>query len=328
MDAEAPPRRRRLFRVLTPLLVIGVALAAGEASLRVFHARREAQEAASLPPESERALIPSRDPALVYELNPGWSDGSFSVNALGLADGPRSRAKPSGTFRIAVVGDSITCGFGFVPRRDGFVASLERRLQQRAGARLRVECLNFGVNGYGIEQLARVAEARVEAFDPDLVVVQLCLNDPYPSDGAYVKRLPRSSSRLRDALLLRVRPARFWAWNLVERAYDATGQSQLVVGLEQLGRLKRPTLAVLFPYLHQPAYADWGFEAYHEMFHAGAAQAGVSLLDLRAAFQAGGRIDGRWPRDPLHPGVEGHAIAAEAIEAELGRRALLPAALR
>jgi len=60
-------------------------------------------------------------------------------------------------------------------------AILELRLSARSGSP-RVEVLNFGTDGYGTLREARLLETRASRFDPDLVIVAYCLNDPANSD--------------------------------------------------------------------------------------------------------------------------------------------------
>ena len=57
-----------------------------EGALRVYHGIKRVWQARILPPVDQRALVPSDDPALIFELNPGWSDADSSVNAQGMLD--------------------------------------------------------------------------------------------------------------------------------------------------------------------------------------------------------------------------------------------------
>ena len=143
MSADGGHRRRPrpVVVLLAFALVLGVSLLGAEAALRVRSAVLVARMRASLPPVSERALVPSSDPELKYELRPGYAKDGFTVNAFGMADGPVTRDKPAGYRRIAVVGDSISCGFKLAPPRPQiWVSVMRERL-----APSRAQVLNFAV---------------------------------------------------------------------------------------------------------------------------------------------------------------------------------------
>ena len=118
------------------------------------------------------------DEDLGTALNPGvegWytDEGRayLKVNRDGFLDREWSRAKPPGTFRIAVLGDQLTEARQ-VPRDETFVAVLGRELSAcPALAGRAVEPLNFGVAGYGTGQERIVLQRRVWDYAPDAVVV-------------------------------------------------------------------------------------------------------------------------------------------------------------
>ena len=121
----------------------------------------------------------SDDPDMGYELAPGarTSDG-IAISQQGLRDREYLVSKPEGTFRIAMIGDSVVFGFELA-ERDTMAKFLERLLSEatpRAG--YRYEVMNFGVTGYNSRQIAREVATRVLPFHPDLIVYVYCLNDP------------------------------------------------------------------------------------------------------------------------------------------------------
>ena len=97
----------------------------------------------------------------------------WSTNALGLRDRPYAREKPAGTFRIALVGDSIGAGWG-VDDGLAFESVLEGVLDgrsRRAGGPT-VESLNFAVPGLGPGQRWEHFRRIGWATGPDLVIVE------------------------------------------------------------------------------------------------------------------------------------------------------------
>jgi len=118
------------------------------------------------------------DPYCGTRLRPGWEgwwrqegQAYIRINGYGFRQGNRSPAKPPGTYRVAVLGDSFVEAFQ-VPDEQTFCAQLEHRLQAcRTWADRRVEVLNFGVSGYGTAQELLMLRHYVWQYEPDVVVL-------------------------------------------------------------------------------------------------------------------------------------------------------------
>lgn len=119
------------------------------------------------------------DPELGWALRPGVT-GMFTqegrarieINADGRRDSGPALAKPAGTYRIAILGDSYSEAMQ-VAREAAYWALLPQRLEACGLARgKRVEVLNFGVSGYGTAQQYLTLESRALGFRPDLVILQ------------------------------------------------------------------------------------------------------------------------------------------------------------
>ncbi len=119
------------------------------------------------------------DPELGWALRPGVS-GEFrqegharvAVNADGRRDPGYPLAKPAGTYRIVVLGDSYSEAMQ-VEREQAYWALLPSRLEACNFARGKaIEVLNFGVSGYGTAQQLLALQARAAAYRPDLVLLQ------------------------------------------------------------------------------------------------------------------------------------------------------------
>lgn len=158
---------RRLVAAIALALAGGlVGLGAAEVAVRASGAGRQfvtpdSEIGYRLTPDFSRTLqaFGSSDPGL-----------RLATNNLGLRrDGDTTIAKPEGTTRVLVLGDSQT--EGIVENADTFAAVLETRLAARGGAK--VEVLNGGVSGYSplLEYLwLREWGARLA---PDVVVLVL-----------------------------------------------------------------------------------------------------------------------------------------------------------
>ena len=105
----------------------------------------------------------------------GWNttEGTayVEINSHGYRDRERTKAKPGGVYRIAVLGDSFVEGRQ-VALEDTFCAVLERILNSKSVlAGKAVEVLNFGVSGYGTAQELLTLRHDVYAFAPDRVIL-------------------------------------------------------------------------------------------------------------------------------------------------------------
>lgn len=118
------------------------------------------------------------DPTLGWAFRPGaqgWQTREgrawVRINRVGMRDSERTVAKPPGTYRIAVIGDSYVAGVE-VPAESTFATRLGHLAGRcnRAGSRA-VEVLNFGVPGYGTAQEYLVLRDLALRYHPDLVLL-------------------------------------------------------------------------------------------------------------------------------------------------------------
>jgi len=127
------------------------------------------------------------DPDFAFRLAPGTpsqhyrnADGTttrvrYTINPQGFRGVPVPRSKPPGTLRVGVVGDSFVFGTG-VADDETLPHALERRLHELHPDRS-IEVLNFGVPGYGIEDLGARLRRDLLPFEPDVVLFSLYVND-------------------------------------------------------------------------------------------------------------------------------------------------------
>src|SRR5207302_1191407 len=96
------------------------------------------------------------------------------TNAIGLRDERDfERAPKPGTTRIAVIGDSYTFG-ALCAATDAFPRVLERSLGETRGSP--VEVMNWGVLGYGIDQMRLVVDEALE-WKPRLILLAFIGDD-------------------------------------------------------------------------------------------------------------------------------------------------------
>ena len=133
---------------------------------------------------------PDRD--LLWRMIPGYSEGLIRINDEGFRGPTFARDKPVGTYRVVVLGDSVTFGYGVA--EDATYARQLERLLDEAGARgggNRAEVINAGVIGYTSWQGRLLYERTVGRFAPDLVVVLFGYNDHHSAVQSDAQRYGR-----------------------------------------------------------------------------------------------------------------------------------------
>jgi hypothetical protein len=170
--------------MLLSCLGILAALLISEGIVRLFNL---APQFASLDIVVEGSeFIPVIHPVLRYIPKPGSKD----INSFGIRDYPgRSIAKPPGTKRVVVIGDSV--GFGFcingspLPVKDTIPKILEQNLTDTHG--MKVEVWNLSVSGYNAVEESAFFAMKGRELNPDLVVVLNCRNDYYDASFEVLK---------------------------------------------------------------------------------------------------------------------------------------------
>jgi hypothetical protein len=183
MTTSSLKTRSLEFAVVVAALVVALALA--EAYVRVFHSYVRDN------------VVPGRlfeiDEGLGWKLRPLASGlhqsryfrAEYRINALGIRDRAREVAKPAGTRRILLYGDSQSFGWG-IPEEQRFSNLVEARA---AG----LEVWNLGVPGYGLDQEILAYERDGQRFEADEVVllVSALTLSRLPYDYIYRKHKPK-----------------------------------------------------------------------------------------------------------------------------------------
>jgi len=125
----------------------------------------------------------------------------LTINAAGFRDVEHVLAKPPGTIRIAVLGDSLTEARE-VALEDTYWRLTQRALSACLGGDRHVEVLSFGVNGYGTAQEYMVLTTRVWRYEPDIVLLAFFTgNDVWNSHRALDGHEDRPYFVLREGAL-------------------------------------------------------------------------------------------------------------------------------
>jgi len=171
---------RRLKRLLLGLLVAVALLGAAELTLRLT---LPVVRTATLPDTMIRSHLQNTgfryDPDLYWY----WSmlpSAAMQINEFGFRRvKPMTQKKPPGVTRVITFGDSQTLGAGVGPE-ESYSAVAEHEL----GAGW--EVLNAGISGYRSLNVYRLLQRRIEAFDPDIIVIDCMPFDSAREDGTLV----------------------------------------------------------------------------------------------------------------------------------------------
>ncbi|MBL8896015.1 MAG: hypothetical protein JNM84_00225 [Planctomycetes bacterium] len=265
------------------------------------------------------------------------ADGCVLVqhNSRGFRDREFPLEKPAGELRVLALGDSFTYGQG-VRQDDAWPQVLERLIAaERSGP---VEVVNGGfASGHTPHYYAPWLASDGLAFQPDLVIVGLCLNDlsslipmmAYDPATVSAEEPWLRGSALLGLLQRKLAQRRFAAekkdFAAVVRADDSEWQRTRAGLLDMQQRLREKGIGfvvAIFPMLSQLG-ANYSYEGLHEMVRATCREQGIACVDLLPKFL--GRDEyALWVHaSDQHPNDVGHRLMAEAIHEFLREQGML-----
>ena len=264
--------------------------------------------------------VPSSDPVLMWEYRPHGNHRGIETNRYGFRDEDfESPRKPEGVWRVAFVGDSVTLGLGVAPDQ-----TFERLCVKEAAVlapALRLQALNFGIDGYNTEQVAELVRTRVPAFEPDRVVYVMCLNDFDRTDSSAEKiryfRRPRSFL-LDDLRVLyrRLRGIEFHRYH-----YERNGAATLdeIVAMKESVAARSGFLVAILPVFFEGRhdFASYPLRDIHEAVRAFCEKNGIVAVDLLPAFERAGGDAAGYALDPWHLSIAGHQLVARELTPQL-----------
>ena len=284
-------------------------------------------------------FIKHDNPHMVYRFDPQ----DKRVNAQGFRDSDFSVEREAGEYRIAVLGDSVTFGFG-IPKDKGFVDLLEADLSANTSRKINV--MNFGVMGYDSKAEVENYKEFVKPYHPDLLLVAFVLNDTMTPRtlveiGQENKKAENNNSSNIAQLL---KYSHLFVWiehtlskgdqkNMVDAIYHLSYEDgnqnwiRVTNAVAELANLAKTDdvkiAAVIFPLLDD--FEHYQFTREHKKVAALFNEQHIPTLDLLGAFSRNSYLDYfRHPSDTTHPNELGHQIAASAIAEFLENQSLVP----
>ncbi len=291
---------------------------------------------------------------LGHELVPGFEgfgplNVPIKVNSKGFRDVEHRLPKKEDTIRILGLGDSFMFGWG-VGAQEIFFKRVEKLLSHAAGTR--VETINAGVPGWGLNQYYLYLKKAGVQYSPDLIVLAYFTDDlpasileAIPANQRYrvgvsyrggvfhYSRFYNFMKSLADHIRQKNRPGRVeylhdletrraeWAkqshYLMVSREEQEEKQVALLdtylTRLNQITEQENATLIVLFiPDVSQLHHPE--LQHINEVLHNLTRDHGTAFLDMTQIFERAGDPSTYylWPKDPHLNGL-GHLKTAEAL---------------
>ena len=240
--------------------------------------------------------------------------------------GEEVRPRQETESRILVLGDSLT-------DRYGWLHMLQKKHED-------VDFLNAAVTGYNTCQERNFFSELDPILQPDAIIIQMCPNDLSGSpvltpigDGTFRYFTGDKAfdfpSWVLHSRLLTYGVLQYGAANMARQwrisDSDSLAFSRGCLQLLQKEAGDRPLVAVVFPSLMPTGNTERNAWKLEEKIYQLLDELNISYLKLRPVLEEGGdirRLQER-PNDIIHPSLEGHKLASQAVEQFLRDHQLL-----
>ncbi|HYC56555.1 MAG TPA: GDSL-type esterase/lipase family protein [Candidatus Binatia bacterium] len=300
-------------------------LVAGEIALRIVRATAPPQypridpETQGLPTVQGIYGLAAPNQRVVYQA------ALWATNSRGIRGPELELPKPDGTFRIAVLGDSISAGHG-VPVASAYPTLLEAALNG-IGEKRRYEVVNASLPGNSLRQSVEHRLPIALEYAPDLFIYGFTIND---LEGPSYRPLLRidaqpSGSLLFDSLLDGWKKFRDVTWprgdsyvrELDDNFFHNPGAwGDFTDALQTLRRTADERGACLVMFVHTQLMTLNSWHQYQRHYAAAARAAAEMSIPVVESFEyfRGLSYLKYWRNiHDAHPNEEGHQIMAEAL---------------
>lgn len=352
-EVKAPALSKRAEKLLTIMLaVIGPLLLIGllEGVAYVWE-RQQANSLYAWELVASRRMIWEQhpEPGAGYTLmkpdsHYEWQSIPVDINSHGLRGPETPYEKPTNTYRIVNLGDSIAMGWG-VRLEDTYGKQLEALLNKQPNSELRYEVINTGVPGWSLDNALAYLQAEGLRYQPDLIVLEITIandingksallagNDSGPfrwlsdhtyfwpflqSQMAWAKARAQGKDRV-STIDPPTNAAKYFPLDPESERWDERWNT--ILDINQLAKENNiQVVLVLFPLEFQ--VLDKSYPTLpQEIFMEKAAEAEMPVLDLLPAYQQACRekpagacqLEDRYLFADvwMHPSAEGHRVTA------------------
>lgn len=248
-----------------------------------------------------------------------------TTNSHGYRDGEYSPTPGPGTYRILMLGDSTTFGWG-VAQDQTIAKQLERALNSSPSAQgRRFEVLNAGVGNYGTVQEVEHYRVMGRNYHPHLVILQYFINDPEPVPRENRSWLASHSYLLAFSIsrfdgLLRLTGSRPQWQSYYTGLYTDRNRAGLAAAEQALGDLAQFTaedhaslLVTLLPELRS-INGEYPFAEQHRIVQAALARYGIRSMELIEGLHGHGPESELWVTlADSHPNARANALVTAQL---------------
>ena len=268
-----------------------------------------------------KVTVPSSNPRLMWEYKPFGKFEEIEINRYGFRDVDiELENKPDDLYRVAFAGDSVTLGLN-VDLHEIFIKQFETRANEVQN-NLKVQALNFGVDGYNTPQILELIKTKILNFTPDKIVYILCLNDFDFSESSGLKILyfkkPESFFMLRLEALYRV----FSGIDFHQFHFNKnhTTVFQAIADMKRLldekGIQFQVVVVPVFPE-HDKDFTSYPVREIHSEISRFLTANKIDYIDLLASFEKQEKRPSFYASDIWHPNLAGHTHIANQLTTEL-----------
>ena len=266
----------------------------------------------------------SENPILMWEYRPNAKSNvpgltEIRTNRYGFRDYDyETMGKPSGVFRIAFIGDSVTAGYN-VDSQSTFIRKFEN-YAKNSHSNLKIQPMNFGIDGYNINQIFELLTSRVLLFEPDKIVYIMCLNDFdfEESSGEKIRYFNKPNSFIiekLERLFRRLLKIDFHLWHYEKNKKQV---------FEKIVEIKRILLAqsfdfqiILLPVFNiedsKNSFISYPLSEVHLKIGQFFKKNHIEFVDLLEAFRNQEKPPKYFAYDVWHPNKEGHDFIAKQL---------------
>jgi hypothetical protein len=319
---STPTAHARLFKLILLSVSTLIALGLAEIGLRVVHHYRyRAAIAHHRAADGQVTVVSASEPNLYFKCRPDFA----GTNSRGFFDVEHTFTKPSDVFRIVIIGDSVVVGHE-VGWRASFGKLLEHELN-RLALRRRVETILLACSGYSTSQELVLLRDEAFRYQPDLVLWCYVLNDPahplYHAASGDLALVYQPKFFVAD--LLQGGWFRLCDWyrglggpKEFHKRLHYIYWDEVVANLHEIGRLcgehHVPCLFMIHPvFALEERPGEYSYLDVHVNLEEAASAAGLSVVDLLAAYQGRPRDEVALKDDPWHPNLLGHQMLADFL---------------
>ncbi len=269
--------------------------------------------------------IPSSNKLMSYEHTPNKSGLYYgtmiTTNADGFRDYYYDVKKPLSTYRILMLGDSVTLGWG-TNSSDIFSKVIERKLNSMISGK-KIEVINTGIGCYNTQMEVELLKQKGLKYNPDMIILNYYINDPEPTKKTntilyFLQKNLYTYMFFWDKfsnLFLKLKNETYISYysRLYEDSYN--GKTIMLQSINELAKIVHEKdiklLIVVYPDFHN--FPNYRFEYVTHLIRNASISNRIYFLDLLPYFKD---IDPEsiWvSKEDAHPNSFGHSIAADAI---------------